>query len=101
MHKQYIFLEAEDNGPGIPEELRDKVFNPFFSTKDQGAGLGLAMTKKIIEEMGGQVELTSRVGQGTTVRLLLLPVLAVDDVDEEDGPAFAGPGAPNDENGSG
>ncbi|QJT10180.1 two-component system sensor histidine kinase NtrB [Oceanidesulfovibrio marinus] len=84
MRDQFISLEAEDNGPGIAEDLREKVFNPFFSTKNQGAGLGLAMTKKIIEEMGGQVELTSRVGQGTTVRLLLPPVLAVDeDADAE------------------
>lgn len=79
MENQYVFLEAHDDGPGIPEELREKVFNPFFSTKNQGAGLGLAMTKKIIEEMGGHVELTSLPNQGTTVRLMLPPVLAVDE----------------------
>lgn len=79
MSTQHVFLEAVDDGPGIPDDLREKVFSPFFSTKDKGAGLGLAMTKKIIEDMGGHVELTSLPGQGTTVRLVLLPVLAVDE----------------------
>jgi len=78
MNTHFVFIEVEDTGPGIPPELRDKVFNPFFSTKDQGAGLGLAMTKKIVEDMGGKVQLHSVLGQGTRVALFLQPVLAVD-----------------------
>ena len=71
-------LSVSDTGRGIPPENLAKVFNPFFSTKDQGAGLGLAMTKKIVEEAGGKVLLASTPGQGTTVTLLLAPVLAAE-----------------------
>ncbi len=78
MRDGHIFLEVEDTGHGIPEEIRTKVFNPFFSTKDKGAGLGLAMTKKIIEDMGGRVELYSQADEGTSVTLFFSPALAVD-----------------------
>ncbi len=77
----YVTLEIADNGPGIPRELREKVFNPFFSTKEKGAGLGLPMTKKIIEEMGGKIELHTRSGQGTRFVIHLPPVLAVDHIE--------------------
>lgn len=77
----HLTLSVQDNGPGIPEEDRAKVFSPFFSTKDKGAGLGLAMIKKMIEDMGGEVVLHSITGQGTTVTLRLPPALAVPDQD--------------------
>ncbi len=49
-------IEFSDNGPGIPEDLRDKIFDPFFSTKgNQGTGLGLAVTHKLIKEHGGSI----------------------------------------------
>lgn len=83
MTRTHVRLEVIDTGRGIPRELRDKVFNPFFSTKEQGAGLGLPMTKKIIEEMGGKVELHSREGKGTRIVLDLLPLLAIDEQDQE------------------
>ncbi|MGE4291553.1 MAG: nitrogen regulation protein NR(II) [Desulfovibrio sp.] len=70
-------LEVRDTGPGIPAEIRDRIFSPFFSTKGKGSGLGLAMIRKIMDDIGGDVELTSREGQGTCVTLLLPPVLAV------------------------
>ena len=72
-----VHLEVADNGPGIPPELQEKIFNPFFSTKDKGAGLGLAMTQKIINEIGGKLLLNSRVGHGTLVSMVLRPILAV------------------------
>ncbi|MBG0777575.1 MAG: PAS domain-containing protein [Desulfovibrionaceae bacterium] len=78
MNGDRIIVEVSDTGTGIPPEIREKIFNPFFSTKDKGAGLGLAMTKKIVEDMGGTVDLASQQGLGTTVSLRLLPVLAVD-----------------------
>lgn len=82
MTSSHVAFELKDTGRGIPQELREKVFNPFFSTKEQGAGLGLPMTKKIIEEMGGNVELHSKQDEGTRVVLHLLPLLAVDNPEQ-------------------
>jgi PAS domain S-box-containing protein len=76
-----VVIELTDTGRGIPPENLDQVFNPFFSTKDQGAGLGLAMTKKILDETGGSVELESEVGKGTVVRMVLPPVMAAEEAD--------------------
>ncbi len=64
-------VTVTDTGCGIPEELQSRVFDLFFSTKSDGTGLGLAVTKSFIEEMGGRIALTSREGQGTTVSLFL------------------------------
>lgn len=91
MEETLVNLEVVDTGTGIPQDILAQVFNPFFSTKDRGAGLGLAMTKKIIEDLGGEVRLESAEGQGATVLLRLPPVLALDDPTESVGP---GPGAP-------
>jgi PAS domain S-box-containing protein len=77
MNDQHVVMEVADDGPGIPEENLDKVFNPFYSTRDKGSGLGLAMIKKILDDLGGQVDLQSQEGAGTTVRLMLPPLLAV------------------------
>lgn len=71
-----VYLEVENDGPGIPLELQDKIFSPFFSTKKEGTGLGLAMTRKIINECDGKVFLHSRPGSPTIVSLALQPVLA-------------------------
>lgn len=72
-----VLLEVADDGPGIPQELQDKIFNPFFSTKEKGAGIGLAMTRKIVNEIGGKIILTSKPGHGTLVTMTLKPALAV------------------------
>lgn len=55
-----------DNGPGIPENIRDKIFTPFFSGTPSGSGLGLPLARKIIALHGGRVDFDSQVGQGTT-----------------------------------
>jgi signal transduction histidine kinase len=60
-----------DRGPGIPPEAERQLFNPFFTTKDTGTGLGLPISVRIVEEHGGTVEVQSRVGEGTTFRVLL------------------------------
>lgn len=73
---QAAYLRVTDNGPGIPAAEMEKIFSPFYSTKEQGYGLGLAMIKKIVEEAGGHVELTSREGAGTVVTLFFQPELA-------------------------
>ncbi len=77
MARDYVVLTVEDTGVGIEPEIREKVFSPFFSTKGKGSGLGLAMTRKIMDEIGGEVDLTSSVGKGTRITLYLPPVLAV------------------------
>jgi len=64
-------IEVEDTGDGIPEEIQAKIFDPFFSTKPQGNGLGLAVSAHIIELDGGRLEFDSRVGQGTIFRIML------------------------------
>lgn len=68
-------LSVADDGPGIAPDILPRVFNPFFTTRDKRAGLGLAMTKKILEDLGGSVELESVPGKGTTVALSLPPYL--------------------------
>jgi two-component system nitrogen regulation sensor histidine kinase GlnL len=64
-------IEIEDRGPGIPREIQQQLFNPFFTTKDGGTGLGLPISLRIVEEHGGAVEVQSQMGQGTTFRVLL------------------------------
>lgn len=65
-HSSEFELKVEDNGEGIEEDLKDLIFEPRFTTKNSGMGLGLAMTKKIIETYGGEIDFNSAVGQGTT-----------------------------------
>ena len=77
----FVMLTVEDTGHGIPLDIRDKIFSPFFSTKDKGAGLGLAQTRKIVDELGGRVDLSSVEGVGTKVTLFLPPILAVAEED--------------------
>lgn len=60
-----ILIKICDNGPGIPEEIRDKIFNPNFTTKSTGMGMGLAITKKIVEESGGTIRFET-CDKGTT-----------------------------------
>ena len=65
-------LEFQDTGCGIPEDIRHRIFEPFFSYgKAQGIGLGMSITRKIVEEHGGEVSLTSEIGLGTRVQFLL------------------------------
>jgi signal transduction histidine kinase len=54
-----VWLRIQDNGPGIPDETLSKIFDPFYTTKDQGTGLGLALSKKVVEAHGGRVEVDS------------------------------------------
>jgi signal transduction histidine kinase len=65
----YIILEVADNGPGIPPELRQKVFQLYFTTKSTGSGIGLAMTYRAVQLHNGTIDFSSVDGQGTTFRL--------------------------------
>ncbi len=73
----HVVLQVTDTGVGMNEHELDRVFNPFYSTKEDGIGLGLAMIKKIIEDHGGTVKIASKLGKGTTVSLLLPATLDV------------------------
>ncbi|MBI3399647.1 MAG: PAS domain S-box protein [Deltaproteobacteria bacterium] len=69
----YVVMKVTDTGTGIPDEIRDKIFNPFFTTKEpgKGTGLGLAMVYGIIKEHKGIVNVKSALGKGTTFELYL------------------------------
>lgn len=66
-----VVVRVDDRGNGIPEEVRARIFDPFFSTKGEGTGLGLAITRQIIEAHGGSIAVSERDGGGTSFRLLL------------------------------
>jgi signal transduction histidine kinase len=70
-----LVLRISDDGPGIPAEIRDRIFNPFFSTKPQGSGLGLAIVRKIVNAHEGSIDVTSEPGRGTMFAVTL-PALA-------------------------
>ena len=64
-------IEIRDNGTGIAPEALEQVFKPFFTTKPRGVGLGLPLSRRLVERMGGSLTLTSRRGEGTAVRIAL------------------------------
>jgi signal transduction histidine kinase len=73
--ERFVLLSIEDDGPGIPKEIQEKVFLPFFTTRQRGTGLGLAIVKRSVEALGGQISLESPAGCGRGTRFLLhLPV---------------------------
>ncbi|MDX1591980.1 MAG: HAMP domain-containing sensor histidine kinase, partial [Balneolaceae bacterium] len=63
-----VTIEIEDNGSGIPDEIRDKILQPFFTTKKgtQGTGLGLSITNDIVKAHGGELKVSTQAGNGTT-----------------------------------
>jgi PAS domain S-box-containing protein len=69
--KDFIEISIEDTGCGIPQENLGKIFNPFFSSKEKGMGLGLSLVKKIITSHQGSIEVESEVGKGTIFRIYL------------------------------
>lgn len=83
-----VELAIGDNGPGIPEADRDHVFDAFHSSKGQGGtGLGLAAAKKIISELGGEITIDSKPGEGTTFHIKLPAVhVRITDSDKTHGP---------------
>jgi two-component system sensor histidine kinase AtoS len=72
-----VTIEMCDTGKGIPAELMEKIFQPFFTTKGKGTGLGLAVSKRIVEEHGGGIAVSNNVSGGVTFAITL-PVKAED-----------------------
>ncbi len=66
-----LLIKISDTGSGVPEEYIDKIFEPFFSTKKGGLGLGLSLSKRVIEEHGGKIEFSSRQGNGSEVKIYI------------------------------
>jgi signal transduction histidine kinase len=62
---------VSDSGPGLAPEVRARLFEPFFSTKEGGTGLGLALVRKIVQEHGGNVRLESEPARGTRATIAL------------------------------
>jgi signal transduction histidine kinase len=73
-HERYLVVRVGDTGPGIAEEHLGKLFYPFFTTKEQGSGVGLSMAKKIVDSHRGLIDVKNRAGGGAlfTVRLPLM-----------------------------
>ena len=65
----YVFIQISDNGKGIEKEMLGQIFNPFFSTKPTGRGLGLSTIMDIVQEYHGYIQVKSTPGRGTTFRI--------------------------------
>ena len=68
---EWLRITVSDDGPGVPREFRDRVWQPFFSTKSSGTGLGLAIVQRLVENLSGQVEMQSTPGKSTSVHVFL------------------------------
>ncbi len=69
----WLMISIHDNGPGIPTENLEKIFEPYFTTRRKGTGLGLPIVKRIVENHGGTISIESRINAGTTV-FIRLPI---------------------------
>ena len=70
-HGPSTLLEIKDNGCGIPSASLHEVFKPFYTTKEKGTGLGLALSKKMLAQMSCALDITSNEGKGTTVTITI------------------------------
>jgi signal transduction histidine kinase len=67
----FVLLVVEDDGPGVPEQIRERVFTPFFTTRQRGTGLGLSIVKRNVEHLGGRIALESPIRDGRGTRFLM------------------------------
>src|SRR5439155_6400897 len=77
-HDSQVVITVADSGPGIPSDLADKIFDLHFTTKSGGSGIGLHVARAVVESNGGQIQVSSEPGQGSTFRIGL-PALAKGD----------------------
>jgi two-component system, NtrC family, sensor kinase len=71
LHDGVLTIDVEDDGPGVPDAVRPSIFDPFYTTKRHGTGLGLAVTRSIVEAHGGKITCEPRAGGGTRFRISL------------------------------
>ena len=71
INKQYVTIEVSDNGAGIPDDIKSKIFDPGFSTRPMGTGLGLSIVKRDIELHGGSIV---EIGKAGADFLIVLPI---------------------------
>jgi len=64
-------ISVQDSGSGVPADLRERIWEPFFTTRQRGTGLGLAIVRKRLQEVGGSASLDSRNGRGALFQLRL------------------------------
>lgn len=76
---QELELTIRDTGPGVPDDLREKIFYPFFTTKERGSGIGLAAAQKIVTSHGGIIELDGGTELGATFRVRIPLAVAIDE----------------------
>jgi signal transduction histidine kinase len=71
LENQRVVLQVEDSGPGIPDELRERIFDPFFSTKGagEGTGLGLSVCRRLMDDHGGDISVGKSPAGGACIRL--------------------------------
>jgi len=78
-NKDTAYVKIKDNGKGIPDEQKDKLFMPNFTTKTSGMGLGLAIVKNIIENCNGKIDFETELGKGSTF-IIELPIYKEGDI---------------------
>jgi signal transduction histidine kinase len=66
-----VFVSIADTGKGIPEQKLEKIFNPFYTTKSDGVGLGLSISSRLLEENGGTIEVQSELAKGSEFNIFL------------------------------
>ena len=76
--KPGVGVSVRDSGPGLPADLRDRIFDPYVTTKTHGSGLGLAIVHRIVTDHGGSVDVETAEGAGTTFRLVFPAAPALD-----------------------
>jgi signal transduction histidine kinase len=82
-HASGYTFTVTDNGPGIPEAVKDKIFVPFYSTKDGGTGLGLSISKKIVESYGGSLTLSDAETGGACFTVFLPEKISATEVQKQ------------------
>ncbi len=83
--KDFVEIEIADTGPGIPQEIKDRIFEPYVTTKKEGTGMGLAIAQKIVREHDGEIYIYSREEFSTVVKIMLPFGNSVDNFQQDNG----------------